>query len=404
MSIILSNFKTHRLSDTRDQAALEKYISWVMAVGECQDKSAESADAAQAIYQKCTDRMTRFGVSPDLINNRQFSVFDECGDLSECIQSKKLPLFNSERQSTSKGAPLEDRMEYFSRVVSDVFDKFYSDIDDQPDDLIHVTCSGYLSPSPAQRLVSKKSWYDTNVTHSYHMGCYGAFPPVNIALGYLAANTFLPKQKKRIDIVHSELLSIHADFSALTPSDIVIMTLFADGFAKYSAYTEEEFERINANGISVGNKQDGFKVLASHNTIIPNSLEEMTWTPKSNVFEMYLSKNVPLLIKDTIHMFVSDLCALIGINFEKEKSNLLFAIHPGGPKIVNHIQECLGLADEQLNWSKEVLKKHGNMSSATVPHIWKKMLEDRDIRKGTKIVSMAFGPGLTATGFVFEKV
>jgi len=87
---------------------------------------------------------------------------------------------------------------------------------------------------------------------------------------------------------------------------------------------------------------------------------------------------------------------------DKIKSEALFAIHPGGPKIIDQIKEILALKEHQIEYSTEVLKSFGNMSSATLPHIWEKMLNDRKVMNGSYIVSMAFGPGLTICGTLFE--
>jgi predicted naringenin-chalcone synthase len=53
--------------------------------------------------------------------------------------------------------------------------------------------------------------------------------------------------------------------------------------------------------------------------------------------------------------------------------------------------------------SHKVLRERGNMSSATLPHIWKEIL-DLDLKSGTRVVSLAFGPGLTLFGAVFVVV
>ena len=44
------------------------------------------------------------------------------------------------------------------------------------------------------------------------------------------------------------------------------------------------------------------------------------------------------------------------------------------------------------------------MSSATIPHILKEILEEKAIVVGTRVVCVAFGPGLTITGLVLEKI
>ena len=63
----------------------------------------------------------------------------------------------------------------------------------------------------------------------------------------------------------------------------------------------------------------------------------------------------------------------------------------------------MGLRPDQVQASNDVLRNHGNMSSATLPHVWKAMLEDDTVRPGTLIVSLAFGPGLTISGAILRK-
>jgi predicted naringenin-chalcone synthase len=63
----------------------------------------------------------------------------------------------------------------------------------------------------------------------------------------------------------------------------------------------------------------------------------------------------------------------------------------------------LGLSDEQVKSSRKVLFERGNMSSATLPHVWSDILEGNP-EKGTPVLAMAFGPGLTMIGCIFEVV
>jgi predicted naringenin-chalcone synthase len=51
----------------------------------------------------------------------------------------------------------------------------------------------------------------------------------------------------------------------------------------------------------------------------------------------------------------------------------------------------------------QILKDYGNMSSATLPHVWERMLCDQQVPNGQKIISLAFGPGLNIAGGLFEK-
>ena len=81
----------------------------------------------------------------------------------------------------------------------------------------------------------------------------------------------------------------------------------------------------------------------------------------------------------------------------------LFAIHPGGPRIIDEIAGHLGLHPAQVQASNAILRNHGNMSSATLPHVWQAILEDPAAAPGTLVVALAFGPGLTISGALLRK-
>lgn len=72
-----------------------------------------------------------------------------------------------------------------------------------------------------------------------------------------------------------------------------------------------------------------------------------------------------------------------------------WAIHPGGPKIVDVVADRLGLDEPAVEASRAVLADHGNCSSATLLLILDQMLHADDLDAGDPVVAMAFGPGLT---------
>lgn len=73
-----------------------------------------------------------------------------------------------------------------SRRGHDYFAAEYAAASVPPGDVIHVICTGYTSPSGAQKLVADKGWgAQTRVTHAYQMGCCAAFPALRIAAGFL---------------------------------------------------------------------------------------------------------------------------------------------------------------------------------------------------------------------------
>ena len=70
-----------------------------------------------------------------------------------------------------------------------------------------------------------------------------------------------------------------------------------------------------------------------------------------------------------------------------------FLFHPGGRKLIETMQDVLGLEREQFEHSWEVLRAYGNMSSATALFVL-----DRALKAGARGPHLlaAFGPGFSA--------
>jgi predicted naringenin-chalcone synthase len=119
--------------------------------------------------------------------------------------------------------------------------------------------------------------------------------------------------------------------------------------------------------------------------------------------QMTLARDIPDRIAGCLRQFVSDLYRKAGMNIGEHHSRTVFAVHPGGPKIIDRVREVLELSEAQVQTSRDVLFDHGNMSSATLPHIWMRITGDERVAPGTLVASLAFGPGLTVCGGLFRK-
>jgi alkylresorcinol/alkylpyrone synthase len=394
--VVLSDFETIEVTPPVAQDELKSIQAHFMTLAQCASRRVVGPEEREQVGRALGERMARYGTSAEYIARRQVSVLT-----SRFVKpdpessSERVRRFGDLRNPA--GEALDERMNLFEDVACDVFERVYRDPEEAPpDDIVHVSCSGYVSPSPVQTFLSRRGWLDVGVTHSYHMGCYGAFPAIRTALGLVGSSyVSLPRRKQRVDVVHTEFLSLHFDLLGDEPDNFVTSTLFADGFIKYGAYPESEFERRGGSGL---------RVLAIEEHILPDSLPEMTLRPGPFQFDMSLSKRVPFMIRDSIADFVRSICTQVGLDFEREKSTMIFAIHPGGPAILNQIRGRLGIDESAVELSRRVLYEHGNMASATAPHIWQLIADSPAIARGSKVLSMAFGPGLTVIGALFEKV
>jgi predicted naringenin-chalcone synthase len=359
--IVISNFEVVRPKNEVNQDEISHWLAKLQA-----QVTPETFD--ERVIQK-------FAVKSQNIEQRSF--FSE--DFGQSNMSK-MTLF---RPDNNFNPTMKERSIFFRDTVEGVFKDLFIDKGDRPDEIIHVSCTGYVSPSAGQKIIPMNHWENTGITHAYHMGCYAAMPAIKIASGL--------KHKNRVDIVHTELCSLHLDVLAQSPEQTVVQTLFADGAIKYT---------VNPNGNAEGT---GIEVLNLKEKIIPGSEEAMTWGFGENNLQMTLHRKVPVMIKQNLLKFVEEVYSEIGFNLEELKKDTIFAIHPGGPKIIDQIVSLLGLTEEQVKYSRQVLRERGNMSSATLPHVWDKIVNDDQIKSGTKIFSVAFGPGLTIAGFLGVK-
>jgi predicted naringenin-chalcone synthase len=298
----------------------------------------------------------RVACTPDKIAKRGHSL--------DYVARHELP---AERATTAV------RMRQFESIVDEYFVRTYAN-ELPPDDIVHVTCTGYVSPSGAQRIVAENRW-PTRVTHAYHMGCYAAVPAIRIASSF---------GTKRVDVVHTELCSLHVDTSDHRAEQLVVQSLFADGLIRYS----------------VTHDGPGFELLTTQERIVPDSSQSMSWRVGDYGMAMTLARDVPSKIASVLRDFVVEMYEGAGLSLADLKRSV-WAVHPGGPKILDGVRDALELTEDQVAASRSVLRDYGNMSSATLPHIW--MHLGRDLPEGTLVPSLAFGPGLSICGAIFEK-
>lgn len=387
LSVVLTDFRPVRLSEPIDQSRFIDSLAHMMT----------QANAALAPpgspNGEIRERVEKFAVAPEYIGQRELNAV-----LPDKLSSSNGGCLSTYPDLTGdpSGMPVNQRMAANDVLLDRAFDQLYANGQTAPDDLVHVTSGGYSAPSPPQRFLARKGWLNTIVSHVYHMGCFAAFPAVRAAAGALHTSRALEPDnpKQRADVVHSEYFSLHVNLAAQEPEDIISFTLFGDGFIRYSAIAEDDL----APG------QSGLRILTMQDAILPDSAGEMTWHLGTHHFALHLAKSVPYFIRDNCRDFTHTLCRRIGLDFDQEKRNIAFAIHTGGPKILDFVEESLGLEPDQLEHSRALLLERGNMSSAACPHLWERIVSDDSIPAGTKVLSIGFGPGLAVAGMIMEKI
>lgn len=239
---------------------------------------------------------------------------------------------------------------------------------------ITVSCTGMSAPGLDLQVMDmmdfSKNIFRTSVNF---MGCYAAIHALRLADALCKA-----EQNAKVLIVCTELCTLHFQREA-TLDNIVSSMLFGDGSAAVLVVGDD----VPLEGLTI----DSF-----HSEVIIKGKRDMAWELSSTGFLMTLTSYVPDLIEEDFSEVIDKV--LDGASREDVSH---WCLHPGGKRILEAMQKSSGIDASALQHSYEVLKQHGNLSSATVLFVLKRMFADKNAIR--KMVGVALGPGLTVETF-----
>jgi len=248
--------------------------------------------------------------------------------------------------------------------------------------LVVVSCTGMYAPGLDIDLI-KALGLEASVERTCinFMGCYAAFNALKLAAAACDAN---PRSK--VLVVCTELCSIHFQ-KENTDDNLLANALFGDGAA---AALVEASPRHGTN----------LKLEQFHCDLATEGEHDMTWTVGDLGFEMRLSTYVPEVIRSGIRNLTRSLLSKINLS---PAAISFYAIHPGGKKILETIEAELGLTKNDNRFAYDVLRRYGNMSSATVLFILESQYSEfTSADEGKHVLSIAFGPGLTLESMLLQ--
>jgi predicted naringenin-chalcone synthase len=247
--------------------------------------------------------------------------------------------------------------------------------------LVAVSCTGMYAPGLDIELIERLGLpTSTQRTSINFMGCYAAFNAMKVAENIIAANA-----NANVLIVCVELCSIHLQ-EKKDDENLLANAIFGDGAAAVIVSS-----KVSSRSLEMKN---------FYSDLALNARDEMGWYIGDHGFEMHLSSRVPDVIKDGIEELSARLLKKIRLSVSDID---FFAIHPGGKRILDVIEEKLKISKEQNLPARDVLRTHGNMSSPTVLFVIKRILDNLKKDDDQKhLLSFAFGPGLTMESAVLK--
>jgi alkylresorcinol/alkylpyrone synthase len=245
--------------------------------------------------------------------------------------------------------------------------------------LVVNTCTGYICPGISTYLVEKLGLSrNTRVYDLVGSGCGGAIPNLEIAES-------LARQNGDGVIVSASVEICTATFQMEDDLSLLLSnTLFGDGAAAAVLWTRPQ----------------GYELVASARRYVPEQRESIRYVHKNGRLYNQLSTRLPDMVRKAAAQVVDDVLAPRAL---KPRDIKHWALHNGGEKIINAVQDEIGLSEEQVHATRSVLSEHGNMSSPTVWFVLREIEKQGGVAPGEWCVMVAFGAGLSAHAYLLRK-
>ena len=250
--------------------------------------------------------------------------------------------------------------------------------------LVVASCTGFVAPGLDQ-LIVEAAGLDPGVERTVvgFMGCYAAVTALR-----LAHHIVRSEPRSRVLVVNLELCTLHFQLVG-DLQKVLAMMLFGDGCSAALVTAEES----------------GAALIDFRAANIADTAGAITWRIGDYGFDMHLGGEVPGQIGR----------ALAADRMRNDEGGLLrgaqpqdfdvWAVHAGGRSILDAVESGLQLGPQMLDWSRGILRDFGNMSSATLMFVLKRILADARSNRahgGGNGFAAAFGPGLAAESFRFK--
>jgi len=248
---------------------------------------------------------------------------------------------------------------------------------DQIDAVIISTCTGYLCPGLSSYVVERLPLkHDVHALDLVGHGCGAALPNLQTAESLLSANN-------RYHTVLSICVEIctAAFYLDDDPGVLISACLFGDGAA---AAVLQKYP-------IPGRRSVGWE--CSHSIIAPEQRDQLRFEQRQGMLRNILTPPVPQLAAQYADEVLSSVLTEQQLRPEDIE---VWIWHTGGRDVLNALAQQLHLTEDDLRWSREVLKEYGNMSSPSVLFVLQRALNN-DAPSGWWWLS-AFGAGFSSHG------
>ncbi|KPV51548.1 chalcone synthase [Kouleothrix aurantiaca] len=245
------------------------------------------------------------------------------------------------------------------------------------DHLIWVSTTGMAAPSPDATLINRLGMgRHTRRTPVWGLGCAGGVAGLARATEYTRA---FPDQ--RVLLISAELCSVTFQWNDQSKRNLIASSLFADGVAA-----------VLVEGDQAAGADTSLSILGTQSTLWPDTTEIMGWDMVDTGMQVVFSSRIPQIVQTLMRDNVAEFLAGHNLTIDDIDHWIL---HPGGAKVISAYEGALAIDRERLDHTREVLRQHGNMSSATVFFVLEEFLKAGTPAPGEFGVLAVLGPGFS---------
>lgn len=248
------------------------------------------------------------------------------------------------------------------------------------DAIVVVSSTGIAVPTIDARLMSRVGLRpDIKRVPLFGLGCVAG------AAGMARVHDYLHGYPGDVAVLLSvELCSLTLQRNDTSIPALIGVSLFGDGAAAVVAAGAERIA-LAANG------PQGPRVLATRSRVVAETVDVMGWNVGSSGFQLVMSRDVPKMadeyLRDEVDSFLGD----HGLTIADIST---WICHPGGPKVLDAIENAMGLPPDALAHSRNSMRDNGNISSASVLDVLRRTVAEPP-SDGSFAVMLAMGPGFS---------
>ena len=248
---------------------------------------------------------------------------------------------------------------------------------DRIDTIVTVSSTGIATPTlEAQAFRSMGFRRDVRRVPVFGLGCAGGVTGLSIAQRFAAADP-----GSTVLLVAAEACTLAFRNDRLQKADIIATVLFGDGAAA----------AVLTSGDATGDGGGRVTLHGGHEHLWPDTLPIMGWDVDETGLGVIFDRSIPGFVQGNFRAAMLDMLEAADLSLDRVDR---FVCHPGGTKVLEAIEDTMGLAPGALDAERATLRASGNMSAPTALFVLQRVLAAG--QTGT-LALCALGPGFTAS-------